>query len=94
MTFLASLRHPYRAEAFAAIEKLTARGNTVREPLSKSLGNGLYELRTKSGVRIFYTFRPNRLILLLHGIVKKQSAIPAEALATARQRLAELTRKR
>jgi capsular polysaccharide biosynthesis protein len=43
----------------------------------------LYELR-KYQVRIFYTFRPGRRVVLLDGIVKKQDKIPADVLKRLR----------
>ena len=48
-------------EANALIRLLGVRGNRLGEPRSKSLGDGLFELRGKT-VRIFYTFRPGRRI--------------------------------
>jgi putative addiction module killer protein len=42
-------------------------GNTLRLPHSKSLGQGLFELRErKFGYRIYYTFCKNQIIVLLH----------------------------
>lgn len=55
-------------------------------PSAKPLGSGLFELRTPSGVRVFYTFRPGRRIVLLGGIVKKRTDIPKSALRLMRQR--------
>ena len=58
------------ADAAALLEWLRIRGNQLREPQSKSLGEGLFELRGKQ-VRIFYVFRPGRRAVVLGGIVKK-----------------------
>jgi len=71
-------------EAAALLLQLRARGNTLREPRSKALGEGLYELRGRQ-VRLFYMFRPGRRITLLDGMVKKQDRIPADLMARLRR---------
>jgi len=60
--------------------------NALREPASKALGQGLFELRGRtSGVRIFYTFKPGHVILLLEGLVKKLGDIPPRELERLRR---------
>jgi hypothetical protein len=74
--FLAKLRDEQTFfEAAALIEYLAQSGNQLREPRSKSLGEGLFELRGKQ-VRIFYVFRPGNRIVLLDGVLKKRDDIP------------------
>ena len=86
LSFLQALTDDAKAEAIALVRIITERGNALREPLSKALGSGLFELRGKtSGVRIFYTFRPGRVIVLLDGIVKKRGDIPPAVLARVRR---------
>jgi len=60
-----------------------------REPLSKALGGGLFELRHvgKLNTRVLWCFMKGRRIVLLHGIRNKGQAIPARDLATARDRM-------
>jgi phage-related protein len=70
-------------EAAALLKLLAEKGNLLREPRSKALGQGLFELRGKQ-VRIFYVFRPGRRIVLLDGLVKKQSQIPKDTLDALR----------
>lgn len=57
-TFLAALDGPLAAEAAALLAYVRGRGQGLQEPRSKSLGDGLFELRGRHGVRLFYTFRP------------------------------------
>lgn len=67
-----------------------------KEPLSKHLESGLWELRIKSGtdiLRIIYTFRKGQVIILLHVFVKKQQKTPARELEIARKRLKEIELK-
>ena len=60
-----------------------------RAPLSKALGEGLFELRHvgKLNTRVLWFFMKGRRIVLLHGIRNKGQAIPARDLATARERM-------
>ena len=70
-------------EARALIDLLADRGNQLRPPRSKPLGDGLFEMRGQQ-VRIFYTFRPGRRIVLLDAMVKKRDDIPSDVLAQVR----------
>jgi phage-related protein len=60
-----------------------------REPLSKALGNGLFELRHvgKLNTRVLWFFMKDRRIVLLHGLRNKGRTIPSRDLATARERM-------
>ena len=60
-----------------------------REPLSKSLGNGLFELRHvgKLNSRVLWFFTKGRRIIAVHGIRNKGHAIAARELRTARERM-------
>jgi phage-related protein len=60
-----------------------------REPISKALGDGLFELRHvgKLNTRVLWFFMKGRRIVLLHGIRNKGRAIPARDLVTARERM-------
>ena len=64
-------------------------GNRAREPLSKSLGKGLFELRVKAS-RIFYCFKPGRVIVLLHGFTKKSQKTPQREIEIALKRMEEI----
>src|SRR5437870_2122385 len=60
-----------------------------REPLSKALGDGLFELRHvgKLNTRVLWFFAKNRRIIAVHGIRNKGRAIMARDLQTARERM-------
>ena len=60
-----------------------------RAPLSKALGDGLFELRHvgKLNTRVIWFFMKNRRIVALHGIRNKGQAIAARDLDTARERM-------
>lgn len=64
-----------------------------KEPLSKHIEPGLWELRVRFGnniLRILYTFAKGQVIILLHGFIKKKQKTPASELEMARKRLREL----
>jgi hypothetical protein len=63
-------------------------GNRLREPRSKSLGEGLFELRGTT-VRIYYGFLPGRRAILLGGYLKKRTDTPVDVLRLMRMRLKE-----
>lgn len=47
-------------------------GNSLSMPHSRPLGNGLFELRErKFGYRIYYTFKAQKIIVMLHAGNKK-----------------------
>lgn len=60
-----------------------------REPLSKALGSGLFELRHvgKLNTRVLWFFAESRRIILVHGIRNKGQKIPPRDLATAVDRM-------
>ena len=91
--FLATLPTKVRAKVWAAISYLAEVGNQAVAPMSKPLGQGLFELRVSLGrheVRVLYAFRPAQRVVLLHSFLKKTQATPARDLDTARSRLREL----
>src|SRR6516225_8826708 len=59
-----------------------------REPLCKSLGDGLFELRHvgKLNTRVLWFFVKGRRIIAVHGIRDKGQAIPARDLEVAKER--------
>jgi phage-related protein len=66
-----------------------------REPLSKALGGGLFELRHvgKLNTRLFWFFVKNHRIVVVHGIRNKGQAIPDRDLATSRERMRDWTKR-
>src|SRR3972149_2208212 len=60
-----------------------------REPLSKALSEGLFELRHvgKLNTRVMWFFVKDRRIIAVHGIRNKGQAIPARDLDIAQERM-------
>ena len=78
------------AAVVAGLAKLRSR-QYHREPLSKALGGGLFELRHvgKLNTRVLWFFMKDRRIVAVHGIRNKGQAIPARELNTARERMSD-----
>jgi phage-related protein len=60
-------------------------------PLSRSLGGGLHEIRTRLAghriARVFFYIGKSGHMVLLHGIIKKTRQTPAVDLALARMNM-------
>jgi phage-related protein len=76
------------AAVLAGLAKLRSR-QYHRAPLSKALGNGLFELRHvgKLNTRVFWFFMKNRRIIAVHGMRNKGQAIPIRDIEIARERM-------
>lgn len=72
----------------AGLAKLRTR-QYHHEPLSKALGEGLFELRHvgKLNTRVLWFFVKDKRIIAVHGIRNKGRSIPARDLETARERM-------
>ncbi|OGM28458.1 hypothetical protein A2801_00880 [Candidatus Woesebacteria bacterium RIFCSPHIGHO2_01_FULL_41_10] len=84
--------NPLAEQTFKGLEKLKNRAYH-KEPLSKHIEPGLWELRIRSGtniLRILYTFSKGQVVILLHVFIKKQQRIPKREIEVARKRLKEL----
>ena len=86
--FLDSLNPKMRNKAVRSLELLEEFGNTLREPNSKAMGDGLFELRIKFSSdisRIFYFFVVDNRIILTNGFIKKTQKTPKREIALARK---------
>lgn len=59
-----------------------------REPFTKALGEGLYEVRVegKDAIRILYFYASGRRVVILHAFQKKSQKTPQRELTIAYQR--------
>ncbi len=86
--FLLKLNTKMRAKMSGLIEVLEEKGNTLREPYSKAVDDGIFELRCKFGsdiTRILYFFYDGRKIILTNGFVKKTQKMPSKELDMAKK---------
>ena len=94
--FLDSLDPKMRNKAIRSLELLEEFGNTLREPNSKAMGTGLFELRIKFSsdiTRIFYFFYVDNKIVLTNGFVKKTQRTPPAEIELARKYKADYERR-
>ena len=78
-----------QARYFHLTDRMEIYGPNLKEPHTKALGNGLFELRLKGSegiARILYCTVINRKIVMLHGFIKKTDALPVKELEIARKR--------
>lgn len=86
--FLESLDGKMRAKMLMSIELLKYGGYQLREPYSKSLDDGILELRAKSGnniSRVLYFFVVGETAVLTNGFIKKQQKTPKNEIERAKQ---------
>lgn len=84
--FLAGLAPKLRAKVLRDVELLERFGNQLREPYTKALSDGLFELRTKQGTdiaRSIYFFFDGSRIVITNGFVKKTAKTPSAEIKRA-----------
>jgi phage-related protein len=77
--FLDSLEPKLLAKTLRTIDLLEHNGPQLREPYSKMLEDGIFELRTKQSsdiTRVLYFFFAGRKVVLTNGFVKKSQKTP------------------
>lgn len=90
--FLKKLDVKMRAKMVGLLEILEEKGNVLREPYSKHLEDGIFELRCKVGsniTRVLYFFYYQGKIILTNGFVKKVQKTPRKEIQVAKARRAE-----
>ncbi len=87
--FIKSLDLKTKAKVVANLSLLEEYGNMAHEPLSKYLGDGLFELRTKTEkafVRLLYFFDEEKIIVATNGFIKKANRTPKSEIDLAKKR--------
>ncbi|MGN1457683.1 MAG: type II toxin-antitoxin system RelE/ParE family toxin [Acutalibacteraceae bacterium] len=86
--FLDSLDIKMRAKMLKTIVMLKNNGYELREPYSKSLSDGIFELRTQVGTditRVLYFFVVGKKAILTNGFIKKTNKTPPNEIEKAKQ---------
>ena len=86
--FLISLDNKMRAKMASMISLLQENGYNLREPYSKHLSEGIFELRAKVGsdiTRVMYFFYIDQRVILTNGFVKKTKKTPLKELEKAKK---------
>lgn len=74
-------------------DMMLTHGSNLGLPHTKSINNGLFELRLKSKEcigRVFYCTKVGKNIVMLHSFVKKSQKIPKNEMDVALKRLREV----
>ena len=85
--FLDGLNIRMKTKLVGLIKILQEKGNLLREPYSKPLGDGIFELRCKVGndiSRVLYFFYYNGKIIMTNGFVKKTRKTPRTVIDRAK----------
>ncbi len=96
VSFMEELNVKLRRKAIDSLSVLEEYGNELREPYSKSMGKGLFELRVTFGndtIRIFYFFQTDFNIVVTSGYVKKTERTPQRELSRARKYMKDYLRR-
>ncbi len=85
--FILSQDAKMRAKLFRLLELLELKGNDLREPYSKSLSDGIFEIRAIQGsniTRVLYFFVVGKKVILTNGFVKKTQKTSESEIALAK----------
>ncbi|MBQ6482336.1 MAG: type II toxin-antitoxin system RelE/ParE family toxin [Anaerolineaceae bacterium] len=94
--FILSLDKKMRAKMLDTIVLLQDNGNELREPYSKHLSDGIFELRAKVSsdiTRVLYFFYIDRRIILTNGFIKKTQKTPQNEIERAKRYRADYLSK-
>ena len=86
--FILSQDTKMKAKLLGLVDILEQYGNQLREPYSKPLDDGIFELRAKIGSdisRVMYFFYFGGRIILTNGFVKKTPKTPPSEIALAKK---------
>ena len=86
--FLINLEPKMRAKIARAISRLEKNGTELREPFSKHLEDGIFELRAtfSSNIsRVLYFFFTGRTAILTNGFIKKTQKTPRQEIEKAKR---------
>ena len=95
--FLDPLDPKMRAKLLGSVALLEANGPQLREPYSKSIGDGIFEIRAKQGsniTRVLYFFFVGRNIILTNGFLKKTQKTPVSEIALAQKYRADYLKRK
>lgn len=89
---LSDLPAPLRAKMVRQLKKLEHNPQQLREPDTKPIGDGLFEVRAKAGdiARGLWVYQVGKKIYLLRVFIKKTPKTPLEEIALAWARLEEM----
>ena len=88
--FILSLDKKMQAKVLRTVALLREEGPFLREPYSKALDDGIFEIRTKFGsdiTRVLYFFVVGKKVILTNGFIKKTQKTPKSEIERAKHLL-------
>lgn len=97
LDFIQTLPGKMRAKAAREINMLAEYGNELREPYTKYISDGIFELRIKVGSdisRVLFFYYKEKTIVITNGFIKKTDKIPWREILTAKKRRADFKKRK
>ena len=85
--FIKSLDDKLSAKIFRILSMIEVNGPALREPYSKHLDDGIFEVRAKFGTnqaRVLYFFYFGKCVIATHGLTKKTQKTPPPEIERAK----------
>lgn len=82
-----------RARLAHVVRLMALHGPSLGPPHTLAFGDGLFEIRLKGKetiARIFFCYRKDQIVVLLHSFIKKTQKTPSRELERARKRMQEV----
>ena len=95
--FIEGLPPKMMAKVLRSVHMLQLNGSELREPYSKHLDDGIFEIRAKVSTdisRVLYFFMVGRKAILTHGFIKKTEKTPLSEIDRAKKYRAEYLNRR
>lgn len=95
--FLQILLGKMKAKAIKEFDTLAEYGNVLREPYTKYMSDGIFELRIKAGSdisRVFYFYYEGRQIVFTNGFIKKTDRTPIREILKAKKYRSDYRKRR
>ena len=86
-----------KAKIKAMLDFLAEKGPALREPYSKHLEDGIFEVRAKQGSdisRVLYFFIVGKRVILTNGFIKKTAKTPPAEIMRAKDYRADYERRK
>ena len=86
-----------QAKIVGSLEVLADKGSSLREPYSKHLEDGIFELRCRVArdiARLLYFFDEGKVVIVTNGFVKKARKTPSKEIRLAKSRRASYLKRK